>query len=848
MRAWLPGCSLSTIVLVVAVACGPIATAVGQCTTQWLPGHGIPGTSSLAYAATWWQPNVGGLQHPQIVVAGIFDRAGTVSANNVAAFDVVTHTWTALGAGLPGVIFEVAVLPNGDLIAGGFNNPFLNNLPYGVYVWNGATWAPLAGGVNGTVTALEVLRNGDLIVAGAFTQAGSVAAPYIARWDGVNWHSLGQGTQGPVSAVAEMANGDLAVSESFSTTLLPWSPGWVVRIHRWDGANWSLLAQPSLPVQCLAALPNGDLVAGGTFTDIGTCVARWDGTGWTDLAGSVGGLQPVVEGLVALGNGDLIATGRFTFLGGVAAAYVARWDGVGWSPMGNGLDGVGASGVELPTGDVALVGNFTTAGSVEASCVALWDGVEWRAPGAALDGSVRALALAANGDLLAGGAFTSGLGTTLRGIGRWDGAAWHALGGGVTGGEVRAMVQLGNGDVVAAGAFPLAGSTPVGGVARWDGATWSALGSGLGGVLVPVGNVLAALQSGDVVVAGDFATAGGVPASAIARWNGAAWASLGTGLQGGTLGAPVAYALATMPNGDLVVGGRFQSAGGVPANGIARWNGATWSAMGGGIGGGPIAVTVRSLALLPNGDLVAGSSTSASGWGVARWDGTQWTSLGAPAGTVQSVVALPNGDVVAGGQFASGDAFLRRSNGVWLPFVAGQTAVDVHAMQMLPDGELAIAADFAPQSGEFWSRILRVATTCPAVATMDGVGCSGTGGVNRLTAATLPWLASTFRADATGLAGNALAVSVLGLGNPFAPLSSLLSQGLPGCTLYVTPDLLSLYVPSGGNVQLPIVIPNTISLATQTFRQQVVAFELATSGVVTGVTSSNALSLTIGAF
>ena len=39
-----------------------------------------------------------------------------------------------------------------------------------------------------------------------------------------------------------------------------------------------------------------------------------------------------------------------------------------------------------------------------------------------------------------------------------------------------------------------------------------------------------------------------------------------------------------MPNGDLLVGGEFSSAGGAPAASIARWNGSNWSTFGVGVG------------------------------------------------------------------------------------------------------------------------------------------------------------------------------------------------------------------------------------------------------------------------
>ena len=41
----------------------------------------------------------------------------------------------------------------------------------------------------------------------------------------------------------------------------------------------------------------------------------------------------------------------------------------------------------------------------------------------------------------------------------------------------------------------------------------------------------------------------------IAKWNGTVWSSLGTGMGGPASPSPDVYALAEMPNGDLIAGG-----------------------------------------------------------------------------------------------------------------------------------------------------------------------------------------------------------------------------------------------------------------------------------------------------
>src|SRR4051812_22529346 len=57
----------------------------------------------------------------------------------------------------------------------------------------------------------------------------------------------------------------------------------------------------------------------------------------------------------------------------------------------------------------------------------------------------------------------------------------------------------------------------------------------------------------------------------------------------------VVYAVAVLPNGDLVAGGER-------AGGPARWNGSSWSTL----PGGGVDSAVNALVALPNGDLVAG--------------------------------------------------------------------------------------------------------------------------------------------------------------------------------------------------------------------------------------------------
>ncbi|MBX9736402.1 MAG: immunoglobulin domain-containing protein, partial [Phycisphaerales bacterium] len=93
--------------------------------------------------------------------------------------------------------------------------------------------------------------------------------------------------------------------------------------------------------------------------------------------------------------------------------------------------------------------------------------------------------------------------------------------------------------------------------------TWSALGSGTSGNV----RALAVLPGGDVIVGGDFTTAGGVAANRIARYNPSTgvWSALGSGMNNSV------SALAVLPGGDVIPGGGFITAGGNVSAYFARY-------------------------------------------------------------------------------------------------------------------------------------------------------------------------------------------------------------------------------------------------------------------------------------
>ncbi len=316
-----------------------------------------------------------------------------------------------------------------------------------------------------------------------------------------------------------------------------------------------------------------------------------------------------------------------------------------------------------------------TCGWLTALALAQPCGVYWSeqfSPGAAPNSAVETLAVFDDdGDgphapaLFAGGYFSQAGGTQVNYIAKWDGLGWSALGSGMTlpqhplfavytvypydpDGAGPAPAKL-----IAGGDFTAAGDVSALHVAQWDGATWSALGTGLGGG--PYGNVVAGLISFDedgegpnppvLVAAGSFHWAGSTFVRNIAQWDGSSWLPLGAGFGDRPDVQPNVMSLGVYDSDadgpllpQLYAGGNFMSSGEVPLHGIARWDGGTWSDVGGGVAGGPLPGVFALAVFDDDGDGPNPPALYAAGWftmaggmpanNIARWDGTSWSPLG----------------------------------------------------------------------------------------------------------------------------------------------------------------------------------------------------------------------------
>lgn len=232
----------------------------------------------------------------------------------------------------------------------------------------------------------------------------------------------------------------------------------------------------------------------------------------------------------------------------------------------------------------------------------------------------------------------------------------------------------GSSAVAIGGNFTLADGEPANRVAllREDGST-TPLGEGFDGQVLAF--ALLPSERGPMLIAGgSFTLADGAPANRVAAWNGSAWMALGDTVVGGGVDGQV-RALAVHDDGSgpsLYAGGTFTSADGVPALRLARWNGRSWSDVGGGVTGtvpGEATISVDSLASHDDGGgpaLYVGGAFAMAGGTPAKHlvrlrDGA-WSNLG---GTLNgSVLALESCVLQGSSVLALGGSFTMLAPGV----------------------------------------------------------------------------------------------------------------------------------------------------------------------------------------
>ncbi len=288
------------------------------------------------------------------------------------------------------------------------------------------------------------------------------------------------------------------------------------------------------------------------------------------------GTAPVVFDFATDVDGSVIAAGRFDSHAGEAVPPLLRWRNDAWEPA--------RTTWEIPPPE----DGFSAVAVSDAGALALATNTSYGVPAGeiwlddgeglvsigAFDGLVRRMAFF-DGALWVAGNFALEDGS-VSGLAVWNGTAWTAPPGGAVDGPVYELLLDGE-SLLVGGSFTAIGGTSAANVAAWDGAAWSAY------PFTDALTVYALARHGGELYAGgahvDYEAASG-----LARWTGAGWETVGGGL--GQYQTRAVVTDIASHDGVLDVTGCFNSAGGLdgapgasPAGSFARWSGDAWQTL-----------------------------------------------------------------------------------------------------------------------------------------------------------------------------------------------------------------------------------------------------------------------------
>ena len=274
------------------------------------------------------------------------------------------------------------------------------------------------------------------------------------------------------------------------------------------------------------------------------------------LLPGLGGATPAATALAALDDGSIVVGGDFASVGTLRVSNIARWHPArGWEELGDGL----AHDVTALATDGTTIYAATREGGewppppVQGR-VSRWTGTSWESVGA-FDGVPTALALGADGALYVGGYLADVDGVAVANLARWRDGAWSAVSDVGPDGEVSVILPEAD-SLCVGGNFGMVGDLTSTGVACLVDGAWEARS------LPEYGGVTALVRDpadGTLIAGGHFTIDSSDPnlGGSIARWTGARWELVGGGLHNfGMIGPGYVEGLAII-DGVIHVAGAF---------------------------------------------------------------------------------------------------------------------------------------------------------------------------------------------------------------------------------------------------------------------------------------------------
>jgi hypothetical protein len=306
----------------------------------------------------------------KLIVAGAFTQTGTVSNNNIAAWDGAN--WSNLGTGFPAtmtsVVNEIIVHSDSLFVVGLEMTSGGIVVTNKIEVWDGMNWTNI-GQANDIINTIEIY-DGEVYVAGKFDTIDGIQAKGIAKWNGSVWENLGDGLRynsiysnvidlhvydnvlfatGIIDSAGDIScegvafwNGSTWLTipsasflSNYNMFMVEWNgellfgstayvgPDYLsVDIFRWDGIAFSLFSSQNMSYVLDFEIHEGNLYcSGGNVFDYGSTVRLWDGSNWVTIGT---GLMSDVDAICSF-NGELYAGGWFNETNGSDHNFLARY-------------------------------------------------------------------------------------------------------------------------------------------------------------------------------------------------------------------------------------------------------------------------------------------------------------------------------------------------------------------------------------------------------------------------------------------------------------------------------------------------------------------------------------------
>jgi hypothetical protein len=282
---------------------------------------------------------------------------------------------------------------------------------------------------------------------------------------------------------------------------------------------------------------------------------------------------------------------------------------------------------------------------------------------------------------------------------------WPGFEGQTPNGAVRALHVLGD-TLYVGGSFVSVGEVATRALAKWDGASWSGYGSALVGGNHGTMVFNMADLGGQLYVGGSIGTAGGAPANNLARWTGTAWESLGVSR---TKGYPWSMGVY---DGELYVGWVYNMSSTWPFEKLTRYDGTQFHGMGWDEDDSGLAedMQVHDGKLFMCGGFQTGQGLATAG--IIAWDGLEYSTPSSPLSggywnePYPTAMCVYRGDLYVAGEFTHAGGrqvnhIARWDGNAWYPVGAGLSGERpmVHAMTVYRD-HLVVAGTFEGAGGQ----------------------------------------------------------------------------------------------------------------------------------------------------